>query len=221
MTVAHQQDIHFVTIPDDGIVTNNEGTFKIDIGDIMQVTVEDPRTTGKVRDLSFTFDEIETHLGNNVFKTVQRLIIADKEVASVYVTYRIKCPELIGDLWSAGTYYPNQQVYWAYSNGKYFAPTSGPSNAGKKGNFWKCVSQNTASPNVNNNSSDTWERVKIPSFLGNYIIKGCHADWLKSEMQIEYAQAIEREAMLLLDFEIGKAIIQQGVQPRLKFNQTY
>ena len=221
MTVAHQQDIHFVTIPDDGIVTNNEGTFKIDIGDIMQVTVEDPRTTGKVRDLSFTFDEIETHLGNNVFKTVQRLIIADKEVASVYVTYRIKCPELIGDLWSAGTYYPNQQVYWAYSNGKYFAPTSGPNNAGKKGNFWKCVSQNTASPNVNNNSSDTWERVKIPSFLGNYIIKGCHADWLKSEMQIEYAQAIEREAMLLLDFEIGKAIIQQGVQPRLKFNQTY
>lgn len=221
MTVTHQQDIHFVTIPDDGIVTNNEGTFKIDIGDIMQVTVEDPRTTGKVRDLSFTFDEIETHLGNNVFKTVQRLIIADKEVASVYVTYRIKCPELIGDLWSAGTYYPNQQVYWAYSNGKYFAPTSGPNNAGKKGNFWKCVSQNTASPNVNNNSSDTWERVKIPSFLGNYIIKGCHADWLKSEMQIEYAQAIEREAMLLLDFEIGKAIIQQGVQPRLKFNQTY
>jgi hypothetical protein len=221
MTVTHQQDIHFVTIPDDGIVTNNEGTFKIDIGDIMQVTVEDPRTTGKVRDLSFTFDEIETHLGNNVFKTVQRLIIADKEVASVYVTYRIKCPELIGDLWSAGTYYPNQQVYWAYSNGKYFAPTSGPNNAGKKGNFWKCVSQNTASPNVNNTSSDTWEKVKIPSFLGNYIIKGCHADWLKSEMQIEYAQAIEREAMLLLDFEIGKAIIQQGVQPRLKFNQTY
>ena len=56
MTVTHQQDIHFVTIPDDGIVTNNEGTFKIDIGDIMQVTVEDPRTTGKVRDVSFTFD---------------------------------------------------------------------------------------------------------------------------------------------------------------------
>ena len=40
-------------------------------------------------------------------------------------------------------------------------------------------------------------------------------------MQIEYAQAIEREAMAVLDFEVQKAIVQQGFQPRLKFNQTY
>ena len=221
MAVTHQTDIHFVAIPEDGIVTNNEGTFKIDIGDILQVTIEDPRTTGKVHDLSFTFDEYESHVGNNVFNTFQRLILSEKEAGFVYVTYRIKCPELVGDLWTAGTYYPGQYVYWAYANSKYFAPTTGPGNAGKKGNFWKCISQNIASPTVNNNSSDNWEKVKIPAFLGNFIIKGCHADWLKSEMQIEYAQVIDKEAFALLDFEIGKAIIQQGVQPRLKFNQTY
>jgi hypothetical protein len=225
MPIVHQSDVHYIVIPDDGIVTNNEGTFKIDIGDVMQITIEDPRTTGKVTELSFTFDEYDSHVGNNVFNTVQRLIVSDKDSQFAYVTYRIKCPELIGDIWSSGTYYPGQQVYWAYSSGKYFAPTTGPSYSGKKGNFWKCISESTTSPNVNNNnapaSSDKWEKIKIPAFLGNFIIKGCHADWLRSEMQIEYAQAIEKEALAVLDFEVGKAIIQQGVQPRLKFNQIY
>jgi len=59
--VTHQGDIHFIVIPDDGIVTNNEGTFKIDIGTVLQITVEDPRTTGKVKDVNFTFDEVDQH----------------------------------------------------------------------------------------------------------------------------------------------------------------
>ena len=225
LAVTHSNEVHSVVIPNDGIITNDEGTFKVDIGTIMQVALEDPRTTGKVHELSFSIDEYEQLISGNVFETVKRLIITDKDASYVYVTYRINCPELVGNIWSAGTYYPGQQVYWAYQNNSYFAPTTGPSYAGKKGNFWKCITQTSASPNVNNNSNpsagDVWEKVKIPAFLSQYLIRACHADWLRSEMQIEMAQAVEREAMALLDFEVNKAIIQQGVQPRLKFNQTY
>lgn len=223
--VTNSGDVYSVIIPNDGIVTNNEGTFKIDIGTILQVTVEDPRITGKVREIPFTFDEYDQQISGNVWTTVKRLIISAKDVSSVYVTYRINYPELDGQLWSAGTYYPGQVVYWAYANGKYFAPTSGPAFPGKKGNFWRCITQTTAAPNAGNNSTpvagDTWEKIKIPLFLGNYVIKGCHADWLKSELQIEAGYAIEKEASALLDFEVQKILVQQGQSPRLKFNQIY
>jgi hypothetical protein len=57
--------------------------------------------------------------------------------------------------------------------------------------------------------------------FGQYIIKGIHADWLKSEMQIEFGKAIDADAQNLLDSEIHKAIVQQGIQPRMKFNRIY
>lgn len=225
LPIVHLNDVHSITIPPDGVVTNDEGTFKVDIGTVLQVTLEDPRTTGKVKELPWVIDEYELSVGNGIFRDVERILINEKDAGFAYVTYRIDCPELVGDLWTSQTYYPTQQVYWAYSNGKYFAPTTGISFAGRKGNFWRCVRTATTAPHIANNttpaSSDLWERVRIPLFLGNFIIKGCHADWLRSELQVEYAQAIEREAMAVLDFEVNKAIIQQGIQPRLKFNQTY
>ena len=223
--VTSSNEVYSIVIPDDGIVTTNEGTFKVDIGTIMQVTVEDPRTTGKVKEVGFTFDEYDAQVNGNVWTTVKRLIIDNKTISSAYVTYRINPPELIGDLWSAGTYYPGQVAYWAYANNKYFAPTNSPTYSGRKGNFWKCLTQSTTAPNIANNtnpaSGDQWEKVKIPQFLGQYIIKGCHADWLKSEMQIEAGMAVEKEAKSFLDYEIQKIIIQQGQTPRLKFNQIY
>jgi hypothetical protein len=225
LPVTHVGDVHSITIPADGTVTNAEGTFKVDIGTVLQVTLEDPRTTGKVKELPWTFDEYELSVGNNVFRDVERILVNEKNAAFAYVTYRIDCPELIGDLWTSQTYYANQHAYWAYANNKFFAPTTGINYPGRKGNFWRCLRTATTAPHISNNttpaSSDFWERVRIPLFLGNFIIKGCHADWLRSELQIEYAQAIEREAMAVLDMEVNKAIIQQGVQPRLKFNQIY
>lgn len=226
MAVVHQNDKHFILIPADGTVITDEGTLKVDVGTVFNVSINDPRATGKLNEVNFVHDEYEVQVANGIFRDQERILINDPEAQFAYVTYRIDCPEFVGNLWSAGTYLEGQQVYWAYANGQYFAPTTGSNFAGKKGNFWKPVlSSTTQPPNQNNNStptsSDHWERVRIPQFLGNYIIKGIHADWLRSEMQIEYAQAIEKEAMAVLDFEVQKAIVQQGFQPRLKFNQTY
>lgn len=226
MTVQNSNEVYYAVIPNNGIVTNSEGTFKIDIGTIISVTAEDPRIVGKVKDIDFSFDEYEQSLGNEVFDTVRRIIINNKNTTEIYVTYRISVPELIGNRWSSGNYYKGQTVYWSYSNDKYFAPTTGPFFAGKKGNFWKCIADTTTQqPNFNNSEyptvNDHWEKVKIPQFLSHYLIKGIHADWLKSELQIEQGMAVEREAQALLDLEIHKAIVQQNRQPRLKFNQTY
>ena len=223
--VTNAGNMHYIVLPENGVVTNTEGTFKTDVGTIFQVTVEDPRSKGKVREVGFSFDEYETEVSTGVFNTVKRLIVDIEGQSELYITYRLNCPELIGNMWKNQTYYPQQSVYWAYATDKYFAPTSGPSYAGKKGNFWKCVSNATTSPNIGNNNSpvanDKWEKVKIPAFLSQYIIKAVHSDWLRSELQVELAQVVEKEAQGLLDFEIQKCIVQQGIQPRMKFNKIY
>jgi len=228
--VVNQDSMHYVIIPNDGTVTNSEGTFKIDVGTVMQVTVEDPRTKGKVKEVGFSFDEYEELVSGSTvqYKTVKRLIIDITGQTEVFLTYRINCPEFVGDLWkSDNEYVANESVYYAYNNTLYFAPTSGGLYPGKKGNFWKCVRTTGNAPTyglgtyADQNDGDDWKLIKIPAIFGQYIIKGIHADWLKSEMQIEYGNAIAQEANQLLDLEVHKAIVQQGIQPRLKFNQIY
>jgi len=224
--VVHSGTTHYVVIPNDGIVTNSQGTFKVNVGDIFQVTKEDPRTMGKHTVVGFSIDESEQVVSGVVQDTVRRLILESASADEVYVTYRLQCPELVGSLYSQTvTYKPGQIVYWAYANNAYFAPTTGNAYAGKKGNFWKCIVETNTKPNIDDNNNpaanDKWEKVKIPQFLGQYIIKGIHADWLKSEMQVQLGQAIEAEAQSLLDFEVQKVIVQQGQAPRLNFNQIY
>jgi hypothetical protein len=223
--VTKNGTIYSVPIPSNGVVTNSQGTFKVDVGDVMQVTGEDPRTTGKVKEIGFSIDEQDVLVAGGVYTTSRRLIIDNAGYNEVYLTYRINCPELNGDLWTEQIYYPGQVAYWAYQSLKYFAQTSGASAGNKKGNFWKCIVEGNTVPNLGNlnnpTAGDAWEKVKIPAIFGQYIIKGIHSDWLKSEMQIEFGMAVEKEANALLDFEIQKCIVQQGIQPRMKFNKIY
>ena len=228
--VVNEGDLHYVVIPDSGTITNAEGTFKVDIGTIMQVTVEDPRIKGKVKDVGFSFDEYEKALypSTTVFETIKRLILDISGASTVYITYRIPCPELLGDIFKAGTtYYPGQQVYWAYNQNKYFVNSAGmgygQNTAGLKGNMFKCLDQTISPPSngINVSEGDDYEKIKIPAFLLHYLVKGVHGDWLKSEMQIDFAAAVDQEAIKLLDFEVGKFINQQAQQPRLKFNLPY
>ena len=71
--VVNVNNIHYVTIPNNNTVVNSEGTFRVDIGTIMQVTLEDPRIKGKVREVGFSFDEYETLVDAEVYTTVKRL----------------------------------------------------------------------------------------------------------------------------------------------------
>lgn len=223
--VTKNGTIYSVNIPSNGVVVNSQGTFKVDVGDVLQVTAEDPRTTGRVKEIGFSRDEQDVLVGGDVYTTSRRLIIDNANYSEVYLTYRINCPELIGELWSEQIYYPGQVAYWAYQGLKYFAPNSGSLAGAKKGNFWKNIVETNTVPNLGNLNNptigDKWEKVKIPAMFGQYIIKGIHSDWLKSEMQIEFGMAVEKEANALLDFEIQKCIVQQGIQPRMKFNKIY
>jgi len=225
--VTHTGSIHYITIPNDGVVTNTEGTFKVDVGTVMQVTVEDPRTTGKVKDVGFSFDEQEQVLSNFVTTSVRRIIVNNIDATELFVTFRVNCPELVGEIWKSNTTYnPGDIAYYAYNTtGDYFAPIRGTTLAGKKGNFWKCLVQTSEAPNPTGATlpsiGDKWEKVKIPQFMGQYMIKGIHSDWLKSEQIIEAGLALEKDALILLDFEINKIIVQQGQSPRIKFNQIY
>jgi hypothetical protein len=219
--VVNEGNKHYIILPENNTVTSTEGTFKVDVGTVLQVTIQDPRTKGKVIEVGWSYDEYETLVGGNVYTTVRRLIVDIAGSTELYVTYRISCPELIGDKFvNTITYQPGQIVYWAFNQNSYFAPVN-TTNA-KKGNFYKCLVATNDAPSANNPTvGDKWERVRIPAFLGQFIIKAIHADWLKSEMQIQLGMGIEGEAKQLLDFEVHKIIVQQGQSPRLKFNQIY
>jgi hypothetical protein len=228
--VVHEGTINYIVIPNDGVVTNSEGTFKVSVGDVMNVSVEDPRAKGKVREIGFSLDEYDMLVPNqanpNVYTTVRRIIVDNVNSSELFVTYRIECPDLSGKLWKTGdVYHPGQVAYWAYLNNSYFAPVNSSYYKNLKGNFWKCINQTIYSPNNQANTApangDDWEKVKIPLIFGQYIIKGIHADWLKSEMQIEFGKAMDADAQNLLDSEVHKIIVQQGQSPRLKFNQIY
>lgn len=227
--VVHQDTMHYIVIPNNGIVTNSEGTFKVNIGNILNVSVEDPRAKGKVREIGFSFDEYDQPLPNSngsVYETIRRIIVDNTNSEELFVTYRLECPDLSGKLWTINsTYHPDQIAYWAYLNNSYFAPINSSLYKNLKGNFWKCINSTSNAPNHAGNTapsiSDDWEKVKIPLIFGQYIIKGVHADWLKSEMQIEFGKAMDADAQNLLDSEVHKIIVQQGQSPKLKFNHIY
>lgn len=224
--VVNVDTLHYILIPEDGIVTNSEGTFKVDIGTIMQVTVEDPRSKGKVREIGFSFDTYEEVVSGNVLKTVRRIFVDVSDATELYITYKKATPDLIGDLYTTGSsYVPGQVVYWAYKANSYFSKTSGTAYGGKLGNFWRCIKATTSEPNANNNNSpaadDAWEKVAIPAFFLHYLVKSIHADWLMSEQMMQEGFAFESQAIKLLDFEIQKLTVQQGQQPRLKFINPY
>mgnify|MGYP003330637907 CR=1 FL=1 len=224
--VVNDGTLHYVVIPDDGVVSNSEGTFKVDIGTIMQVTVQDPRSTGSIKELAFSFDEYEEFVSGDVYKTVRRLILTVPDATEVYITYKKPCPDLIGDIYTTGSnYVPGQVVYWAYRANNYFSKTSGSAYGGKLGNFWKCIKATTSEPNSNNSNSpeasDSWVKVAIPAFFLHYLVKGIHSDWLMSEQMIQEGLAFDQQAIKLLDFEIQKLTVQQGQQPRFKFINPY
>jgi hypothetical protein len=93
-TVYHQ-DLNYIAFPPDNIVTNSQGIFKVDVGTIMQVTIEDPRSKGKVHEIGFSFDETDQYIpGDEVYQTLPRLIVDDIVSPELYVTYKKPCPDL-------------------------------------------------------------------------------------------------------------------------------
>ena len=139
--------------------------------------------------------------------------------STVWGEYRIKKPELFGDIWSTSVAYSvGAQAYFdSGSNTGTSMPVVGKPHYG---DFWECTEATTTGQSPSTHPSK-WVKKDVPYIFGTYISRGMYADWLRSELQIEASQVSEAEAQAMLEAEVDKVIRQQKQGTRINMIRTY
>ena len=195
-----------VTDNGSGLVT---AAIPADAGEVLNCYDSDPLASTRSSELSF-------RLYDN--GTTQSLVMPT-DPGTVYAEYRIKRPELVGDLYSASVAYSvGAQAYFdSGSNTGTLTPIVGKPHYG---NFYNCLEATTAGQSPSTHPAK-WQIVQIPYIFAPYSARGAFSDWLKSEMQLEAAMAAEAEAQNTLVEAIDIILRQQKQVNRINMNRTY
>jgi len=189
-----------------GLVT---AAIPADAGEVLECYTGDPLTSTRVSTLAFrVYDN----------GTTQYLVFGS-DPGTVWAEYRIKRPELVGDVWSSSVAYAvGAQAYFdSGSNTGTAVPVAGKPHYG---DFYECVGATTAGQSPFTHAS-LWTRKNIPYAFASYMARGMYADWLRSEMQTEAAQVAEVEAESYLIMEVDKVLRQQKQAGRINMTRTY
>jgi hypothetical protein len=148
---------------------------------------------------------------------VEKIVVQTTDVTSYWVEYRIKRPEIQGELYKTMAYKTGAYVYFdtGSETGTYM-PIEGKPHYG---NFFKAKLD--AGSAVSPTNSTYWEKVEIPYIFGSYLSRGVYADFLRSEQQYEDAQKAEADASGMLEMEFDKELRQQGQIRRINFISSY
>lgn len=163
------------------------------VGEFLRIFDRDPRATTKTAGIGFTLS----------VDGAQLVEYSRGLPPTLWVQYRKRRPELMGDMFDAErAYAPKEQVY--------FVSTLGT----KPGNFWTCV-QTTAAGETPDTAARKWRKVELPYTFRGYLIQGGYADWLTSDGQPDKARLAEGQALEMLELEADKLQRQQGNVNRL------
>lgn len=182
-------------------------------GEVVGITTLHPLSTTQAVYVSYALTEI-----NNV-----ETIIVNTPISKVWVEYRLKRPELFGELWSASvTYRSGSQCYFDSGSGQgTLVPIAGyPHTA----NFYTTSSATLAAgtkPPHTGGGSASWVKITIPYMFASYISRAVYADFLRSEQQYEDAGKADIDASAILEQEYDKELRQQGQIRRINFIDTY
>lgn len=148
---------------------------------------------------------------------VEKIVVQTTDVTSYWVEYRVKRPEIQGELYKTMAYKAGSYVYFdtGSETGTYM-PVEGKPHYG---NFFKAKLD--AGSAVSPLNSTYWEKVEIPYIFGSYLSRGVYADFLRSEQQYEDAQKAEADASGMLEMEFDKELRQQGQIRRINFISSY
>jgi hypothetical protein len=183
-----------------------------DAGEIFDCYNDDPRVTSKAKTIPF---DLYSENGSN------KLLFNIEPLGDIYVRYRIKKPDLTGDLYdNTTTYYKDSQIYFdSGSNSGTYIPVSGRPHVG---NFYTCIAtSNTTAGQSPSTHPALWSKIELPYIFSNYLTRAFVADNLRSELQFEAAQIAEASAEVAMDLEVDKLLRQQGQMPKLRFNSPY
>jgi len=178
-------------------------------GEVFALWFKDPNSTTRATNIDFSLVNTQTE---------ERLVIRGTFTEDLYIEYRLEPISLEGNPWNSSTeYYPTVQVFFDSGSG-----TGGLTQEDGKpfnGNFYRCIVQNKNTNPATNNVN--WIKVEIPYIFGQYIARGCLADYLRSEGQFDSARVAEAEANYFLEVEIDKIVRQQGQIQKINFIKTY
>ena len=187
-------------------------TIPTDSGEVVGVYSKNPLITTQSVYVSYALTEI-----NGV-----ETIIVNTPLDSVWVEYRIKRPELTGDVWDASlTYRAGAQVYFDSSSGTgSLMPTAGYAHTA---NFYTASADilDGIKPPYFNGGDPRWVKIQIPYMFASYISRAVYADFLRSEQQYDDAGKADIDASAILEQEYDKELRQQGQIRRINFINTY
>lgn len=184
----------------------------VDSGEVVGVYSRHPLTTTQAVYASYALTEING----------SETIVVNTPLTSVWVEYRIRRPELTGDVWDASvTYRAGSQVYFdsASATGS-LMPTAGYAHTA---NFYIATDTITAGtkPPHSGGGDPKWVKIEIPYMFASYISRAIYADFLRSEQQYEDAGKADIDASAVLEQEYDKELRQQGQIRRINFIDTY
>jgi len=165
------------------------------IGTFKSIHPSDPRGQRNPRKLPFVPDDRGA------------MLVGETVPTSVWVRYRLRCPEWTGATYSAST---------AYAAGKtrYYASTT----EGFEGDYWLTVAATDAGQSPETHPAK-WSRIEIPKFLEEFAAHGAHLDWQRGEEQTSKAIAEESPCWAWLYDERDKEQNQGGNVRRVGFTR--
>jgi len=180
-----------------------------DAGEMLNCYDQDPLLTTKAQPLSYRI-----YNDGSVVK-----LVFGSDPSTVWGEYRVKKPDLVGDVWSSALAYSiGAQAYFdSGSNTGTAMPVPGKPHYG---DFYECLDATTSGQSPFTHPAK-WLKKEIPYIFGTFVSRGMFSDWLRSELQIEASQIAEQEAQGMLDLEIDKIFRQQKQSVRINMIRTY
>lgn len=174
-----------------------------DMGDIIQVYQKDPRITGAAVPARWYLYDTGSEA---------RIILMDN-LSTVWVEYRLPKPNLYGDAYNAASAYASGgQIFFniGSANGSY-QPTATTLSSG---NFYT-ANQSTSAGQTPLTHASKWDIVQLPYFLGEYLVRGVFADYLRTGNLPQSAAAAEADAEVAKQQAIDRVLRAQGQVRRM------
>lgn len=144
------------------------------IGAVRQLSPDNPLEVANPRQLPFRL------MGDKI------QVLGEDVPASVYVWFRERAPNWLGDDFDAAEAYAAGEVVYYEGSGVDY-----------EGDFWTCLSATTASQTPES-APTKWERIEYPAWLRSPVAQAAYADWVRQDGNPEVARLEDAEANRLL-----------------------
>lgn len=188
------------------IITANDKSFPIrlpsDCETALAVFTDDPRDTTRAVEMPFYLESLNSPLTNGLYSSLYDYALL-KQQKDCWLQYRIACPLLTGDEWSASTSYnAGDQTYYS-------------------GHFYNALAASYGDAPSTSANTASWQRVNLPEIFRAFLVRAILSDYLRTESQFEQATAAELEAQAAYDRAVDFVLRQQQQTTKINMVHTY